>query len=465
MKRFEQIKNRFNKIKKELEEKKIANIGTEELEKKANDLLGLQEDITNVKTEARTNVEGVSIDDLAEIFKESEEMWAEIETVYKEVDEVFEDKRSQVAKLTAEVERHNNIIRMYEKKIASYNRMIKYDESLLNQDDLESELMKLVNIEFEFETKKIEKLQELIEKHVEVCKDINVDINILKYGGEPRKKSSKKEKGETDYDAMFKDGNKFEKDDQDHAFAEGLTKDNFDKVFAGGVENLVGVGTVEEPAPVELSAPIEEDGDLAELVVPDLGDGPAKEAEEIIPVEVETAPEVEETKDVELSAPIEEPVPVEETPAPVAEVVTEAAAVELSAPIAEETPAVEQAQVVTPEPVVEPAPVVETPAVEATPEEKPVELSAPIEESATVEEAAASAIASVEAAAPAPQEPAPVELSAPIAEEEHAEEIPNSAAPAQEGVVQDIDWDKWDNFFDETFSKNNSEDQGKTLTL
>ena len=457
MKRFEQIKNRFNKIKKELEDKKIANIGTEELEKKANDLLGLQEDITNVKTEARANLEGVSIDDLAEIFKESEEMWAEIETVYKEVDEVFEDKRAQVNKLTAEVERHNNIIRMYEKKIASYNRMIKYDETLLNQDDLESELMKLVNTEFEFETKKIEKLQELIEKHVEVCKDINVDINILKYGGEPRKKSSKKEKGETDYDAMFKDGNKFEKDDQDHAFAEGLTKDNFDKVFAGGVENLVGVGTVEEPAPVELSAPIEEDGDLAELVVPDLGDGPAKEAEEIIPVEVETAPEVVEEEAVELSAPIEEPAPAEEVQP---EVVTEAEAVELSAPIAEETPAaepapvVEEAQVVTPEPVVE-----------ATPEEKPVELSAPIEESATVEEAAASALASVEAVAPAPQEPAPVELSAPIAEEEHAEEIPNSAAPAQEGVVQDIDWDKWDNFFDETFSKNNSEDQGKTLTL
>ena len=462
MKRFEQIKNRFNKIKKELEDKKIANIGTEELEKKANDLLGLQEDITNVKTEARANLEGVSIDDLAEIFKESEEMWAEIETVYKEVDEVFEDKRAQVNKLTAEVERHNNIIRMYEKKIASYNRMIKYDETLLNQDDLESELMKLVNTEFEFETKKIEKLQELIEKHVEVCKDINVDINILKYGGEPRKKSSKKEKGETDYDAMFKDGNKFEKDDQDHAFAEGLTKDNFDKVFAGGVENLVGVGTAEEPAPVELSAPIEEDGDLAELVVPDLGDGPAKEAEEIIPVEVETAPEVVEEEAVELSAPIEEPAPAEEVQP---EVVTEAEAVELSAPIAEETPAAEPAPVVEEAQVVTPEPVVETPVVEATPEEKPVELSAPIEESATVEEAAASALASVEAVAPAPQEPAPVELSAPIAEEEHAEEIPNSAAPAQEGVVQDIDWDKWDNFFDETFSKNNSEDQGKTLTL
>ena len=430
MKRFEQIKNRFNKIKKELEDKKIANIGTEELEKKANDLLGLQEDITNVKTEARANLEGVSIDDLAEIFKESEEMWAEIETVYKEVDEVFEDKRAQVNKLTAEVERHNNIIRMYEKKIASYNRMIKYDETLLNQDDLESELMKLVNTEFEFETKKIEKLQELIEKHVEVCKDINVDINILKYGGEPRKKSSKKEKGETDYDAMFKDGNKFEKDDQDHAFAEGLTKDNFDKVFAGGVENLVGVGTAEEPAPVELSAPIEEDGDLAELVVPDLGDGPAKEAEEIIPVEVETAPEVVEEEAVELSAPIEEPAPAEEVQP---EVVTEAEAVELSAPIAEETPAAEPAPVVEEAQVVTPEPVVETPVVEATPEEKPVELSAPIEESATVEEAAASALASVEAVAPAPQEPAPVELSAPIAEEEHAEEIPNSAAPAQEG--------------------------------
>ena len=465
MKKFDTIKNKFNKIKKEIEEKKISNLGTQDLKKYEVSILELHSECEQIKGEARENLAGVSLEDLGAIFKESDDMWTEMSALLETIDTEFTDKQSQVDKLSAEIARQKAIIEMYEQKIASYTKMIKYDEKRLNDSELETELLKLINSEYESETKKIEKLQEQLDKHKEICQDINIDINILKYGGEARKKSNKKDKGEdVDWDSSFKDGNKFAKDDEDRAFADGLTKENWDRSFAGGTENLIGLGILgESEGEVEMGDPIPEDGDLAELVVPDLGDGPAKEAKEIIPVEVEG-----EVK-------LDDPIPAEEAQ-PEEEVKAEEAA-------PEETPEVELDDPIQPEAVPEavPAEEVAAPVEETTPE---VVLGDPIPaETAAAEPAVEEVAAPAEEPTPevvlgdpipAAEEPAAeVQLTAPI-EDDKVEEIANAAAPTigtnPNGAVKDIDWDKWENFFDETFSKDGeqvSQDNqgGPTLTL
>ncbi len=456
MTKFDGIKKRFGKIEKEIEDKELAKIGTKDLERIVADINQMKVDINLAKEQARENLTDVSIDDLGAIFKESEEMWTGMSALLETVEAELATKQEQVDKLTAEVARQNAIVSMYEQKIASYSKMIRTDERKLNDDKLESELLKLVNDEHEFESKKVAKLQELLEKHVEVSKDINVDINALKYGGELRKKTTKKDKVVDDWDSSFKDGNRFAKEEElDDAFANGLTKDGWDKSFVGGTDNLVGAGISEDTKGIELDDPIV-DGDLAELIVPDLGDGVTKESKEIIPVKEEN---VEATTEVELTDPIPEEVATEVdlTDAIPEEVSTE---VDLTDAIPEEVATEVELTDAIPEEVS-----TEVNLTDAIPEEVATEvnLTDPIPEEVATGVNLTDAIPE-ETAAEATQE---TQLQAQITE---------AAAPAAtvgvnpDGTVQDINWDKWDSYF---ITKNEEpaqapvaeEQNGPSLTL
>ena len=415
MTKFDGIKKRFGKIEKEIEEKSISTIGTKDLEKYVASINEIKTDINLAKEQARENIADVSIDDLGAIFRESEEMWTGMSALLETVEAELATKQEQVDKLSAEVARQNAIVSMYEQKVASYSKMIRADERKLNDDKLESELLKLINDEFEFETKKIAKLQELIDKHVEISKDINIDIQILKYGGELRKKSSKKDKVVDDWDSSFKDGNRFAKAEElDDAFANGLTKEGWDKSFAGGTDNLVGLGVLgaEEKEGIELDDPIV-DEDLAELVVPDLGDGPTKEDKEIIPVKEEN---IEANEEVKLTDAIPE------------EAVTTEVALDDAIP--EETVTTE---VVLDDVIPEETATTEVVLDDVIPEEiatTEVVLDDMIPEETIVE-------------ATAQQEP---QLQAPITETVMPEATPAPEVNAT-GSVSDINWDKWDSYF------------------
>lgn len=474
MKKLDSIKNKFEKIKKEIDEKQISTVGILDLRKYVADILKFQDDNNRIKEESRYNTD-IDLDDLGTIFKDSENLWMEMSAVLDVVNTELDEKQAQVDKLSTEIARQKEIINMYDQKIASYTKMTRYDENKLNANEIDPEFAKLLNEEFEFESKKLETLKELMERHIDVCKEINVEINALRYGGEVKKeKQSKKKDGEVDWDSSFKDGNQFEKvDDQDNAFAEGLAKENWDKAFVAGTENIVGIDNSEEAPVVEEEATHEEeinpDGDLAELVVPDLdGAGELKPAKEVIPVTVEEAvPEVElsdpivETEsapEVELSEPIVD----EETAQPVEEV-------ELSAPI-EDTEVVPEVELSDPIVETESVPEVELsepiasaePTVEANVVEEMPENYSPVEEAI-----AADSMIPVDNAPVVEQAPEVVAQPAPVMEPTLeaapvAEPLPAEAAPAEaktDTVVPDIDWDQWDDFFNNTFPPNDQPTQ------
>jgi hypothetical protein len=335
MKKIEGIRKNFSKLKAEIDEKKAESIGVVELRKYTASILALQEENTRIKEDCRYDV-NIGLDDLGTIFKDSEDLWNEMSETLDLISDILESKQNQVDEMGNEVSRQRAIINMYEKKIKEYTAMTKNDTKVLNDEEADSELQKLVNSEFEFETKKLEKLNELMDKHVSICKEINADIYVLRYGGvlKPKTKKEKAKESTNEIDALFMDG---------------LNEELWDKAFVNG--NGEDVPTPPEVGEEETrEVPTLEDGDLAELVLPDLGETRPKEEKEIIPVTVEETPaevkeepehneESEEVKGNEMlpeeptmpdvtlpeepveTEPTEEPgmpetAPVEETPAP-----------------------------------------------------------------------------------------------------------------------------------------------------
>jgi len=408
MKKIESLRNKLEKIKNEISEKKVANIGVLDLRKYNATLLGIEKDSNMLLEEARFD-SGINTVQLGEIYKDIDALEKEISKTLKTVSGELEDKNSQIKEYQDEISRQKDIIDMYNGKINAYTAMIERDNKLLNKKELDSELEKLCSSELDSEVKKVEKLTELMEKHIEVCKDINVDINILRYGGESRKQKGKKAvKGDIDnefvdglpkeeWDKLFNNGHT--KETWDGVFTQGPTEEVWDGLFING--DILGGAPVEEtelPKPLEETPENPEDEDLAELVLPDLGDEGKGETKEIIPVEVvdELGNEVEEAK--------------EETVAPAApEVAAAPAAVEMPEPLPEEAPVVETPAVAEPAPVAEPTPVEATPVAEPTPVEAPVE---------TVP------------AAPEVVAPVSVEMPEPLPEEAPAVETPAVAEPA-----------------------------------
>ena len=333
-------------------------------------------------------------------------------------------KESQIQECDAEIIRQKAIIDMYTAKIEIYTDMIHKDEQLLSNEELDPELQKLCSAELDAETKKLEKLNELIEKHKEICFG-------LRNGGVLKKSKAKKEKED-----------KEEKEDGiDNAFADGLNKKTWDRVFVNGFEDEEKEELPELPADEEAL----EDGDLAELVVPDLGEGPARENKEVIPVTVEEAEEVEETPE---EAPAEEKEELPELPAeePAEEQVEERAEEEAEEPALPELPAEEEPEL--------PKELGEVPTREVPVEEAPAEVVVPEVEPELPPELPAEGVREVpmeETYTPTEDNGLPQELPA----EEPAASV-DLESQSLETAMDGFDWDK---YFEKTF-----DDNGQALT-
>ena len=554
MKRMDNIKAKFGNIKDEIKEKSIANIGLVDLRKYAAEISSLQDENNTIKEEARYDTK-IGTKELGAIFKDSDILWGEMYSILDEVNSALESKNAQISELAKEIARQRNIINMFHDKLDSYTSMAEDDSDLLENKNLDSELEKLCNAELDFEMSKMEKLRKALEEHIDICKGINVDINILRYGGELPKKEVGSKKSKTDdvdnafvnglpkevwdkvfingftdetwdsifaqgptgemfdgmfvqgptkevYDGMFNDGPT--KEVYDGLFAQGPSKEIIDRAFANGdfLSPAPEEEKLEEKLEVTEEPANEEDEEVAELVLPDLGENVQKVEKEIIPVEVTEEPEpvVEEPAALQPeAAPVEEPAPLQTEEAPVedpAPLETEAAPAETTVaepvpaePVVEATPTepvVEAAPVEEPAPlqteVAEPAPLDAEPTaqevapLEATQAEAVESIQAPVlpDETAPAEPAveaapveAAPAEPVVEAAPveePAPlqtevAEPAPLETEAVPVEEPAALEAAQAEAESQEidNAMTGFDWDA-------VFDKIASNDQAQTLT-
>ena len=281
MKKLESIKNSYKKLQADIDEKKVESIGVLELRNVyIAKILKLQEDITRIKEEARYDI-NIDTEDLGSLFKKSEDLWSEMSETLSVLSDVLEGKENQIQECDAEIIRQKSIIDMYAAKIEVYTDMTREDEKMLANEELDPELQKLCSAELDAENKKLEKLAELIDKHKEVCFGLNETVSILRNGGVLKKAKAK---------------GKDKEDEIDSAFANGLTKKTWDKAFVNGFEE----DEEELPELPKEEDEALEDGDLAELVVPDLGDGPAKEGKEVIPVTVEETDEEEKPEEEEL---------------------------------------------------------------------------------------------------------------------------------------------------------------------
>ncbi len=451
MKELEKIRSNFNKLKAELDEKKVDTIGVLELKKYEDRIIQLQEDNTRLKEKTRYDV-SVDIEDLGTLFKASEELWADMSDTLEIIDTVLKDKESQIDECDVEIAKHKSIIDMYIRKAAVYTDLIHEDEKALGEEDVDSEFSKLCTAEMEAESKKLDKLNELIQRHREICFGFNETVSTLRNGGvlkKPKTKAKDKDEMAEDakidldtafnegvtpklWDKAFTNGNVYDEAEEkapeanevDALFANGMPKDLWDKAFVNGSEDYE-----EKPAL--------EDGDLAELVLPDLGDVKAKDEKEIIPVtvveegevvlppapesEVPAAPEVPVETEEEVEKPVDNPAPAEEKvvlpPAPEAEVPAAPEVPEAPAAPVEEAPAVE-AEAVLP------------PTIGATDD-----VPSPVEEAEVI-------------LPPAPEtEVAPMETPA---------EEPDLTNQSLENAMSNFDWDK---YFEKTF-----DDNGQMLT-
>ena len=236
MKKIESIKNKFGKLKKEIDEKNVSNIGVLDLRKYASNILRFQEESNRIKEESRYD-SNIDLDDLAVLFRNSEELWGSMSETLDSINAELDEKNEKIREYAAEISRQKDIINMYFDKINIYTEMAQDDANILNNKEIDSELEKLCNEELDFEDNKLAKLRESMEKHVNVCKGINIEINLLRYGGEARKEEVNNKKGKKLDDNSFTNGLPAEV--WDKVFLNGFTEETWDNIFVKGPSDEV----------------------------------------------------------------------------------------------------------------------------------------------------------------------------------------------------------------------------------
>ncbi len=459
MKKTDSIKSKLKKLKDDFGKEKVESIGVLDLREWESRIIKLQYENSRLIDEARYDVD-VDNDELRALFKESDALWEEMSQALETITTVLEDKENQIADLDAEIAKQKAIINMYLRKREIYVDMTVEDNQMVRNEELGPELAKLCNAELEAELKKIDKIEELIQRHKEVCYGYNAIISALRNGGEVKKaKSTKvKEEPETveavteapvvekkdDIDAAFTNGVSGEL--LDRLFTNGVSGSLLDKAFANGGEKYVGLTGTEAQA--EEKHEPGEDEDIAQINIPHFEDEVAAK-EEVMPLVMdatvgETITEaLEEEPDavaVVKTEPAEEvPEVLEETANDTlvdeaqaeATVESQPAAVEAEATVvAEAQPQETLAQAETTETVI-----LDNPVKAAV--EKTVVLDNPVAEAAPVE-----------VSAPAvEQQPAAVVLDTPTPAAEIASAQTSGTAGVNEEATEMVDWATFfDNF-------------------
>ncbi len=452
-----ELKKKFNDVKSALDGRSIENIGTEELEKLVSSILELQEESQVLKEQARYD-DKIDIEKLSEIFKESENLWNEMTEPLTKISEELDSKKEKISELLSEINRQKVIIDLFNDKVGVYSGLVKTGKKFMKSHK-DEEATKLCSDEMTFERDKIKLLNEMLDEHINICKEINVQINNLRDGvteeqahEEVVEKVQEEDEEKKKWDAYFKNGNpeiegawdNYSKDGDPEAkevldqyveeTLEPKVQDEWDSYFREGNPEYKEEETTVEETPVEEAPAMEENTEDIPVLENPMEVAPVVEEEAPV-AEVELPTLEAATEEVE-AAVTEEPVldvPVEE--APVAEEV---------APVVEEAPVVETpvAEVPTPEAVPE-APVAE----EATPVgEEEVALPPALD---NITNAVTAALGEEEVPAPA-LEPAPapvVEEAAPAVVEAPVTE----AQPVQAEAAESSAEFDWDSFFEKTF--------------
>ena len=417
MKKTDSIKSKLKKLKDDFGKEKVETIGVLDLREWESKIIKLQYENSRLIDEARYDVD-VDNDELRTLFKESDALWEEMSQALETITTVLEDKENQIADLDAEIAKQKAIINMYLRKREIYVDMTVEDSQMVRNEELGPELAKLCNAELEAELKKIDKIEELIQRHKEVCYGYNAIISALRNGGEIKKTKAAKTKEEPEaVEAVTEAPVVEKKDDIDAAFANGVSGELLDGAFANGGDKYVGLTGTEESS--EEKHELGEDEDIAQINIPHFEDQ-VEAKEEVMPLVMDATVGEEHTEALEEelgSAEVVQTEPAEE----VEEVFEETAndtLVDETQPVVETSAVMEEQQ---PQEALAPATTAETVVLDNPVAAAPVEVSTP-----TIE----------------PQ-PAAVVLDTPTSV---APETPAPAATTEEATEM-IDWSTFfDNF-------------------
>ena len=458
MKKTDSIKSKLKKLQEDFGKEKVETIGVLDLREWENRIIKLQGENSRLIDEARYDVD-VDNDELRALFKESDALWEEMSHALETITTVLEDKENQIADLDAEIAKQKAIINMYLRKREIYVDMTVEDNQMVRNEEIGPELAKLCNAELEAELKKIDKIEELIQRHKEVCYGYNAIISALRNGGEVKKAKSTKVKEEPEVEEAQTEAPVVEKkEDVDAAFVNGVSGELLDKAFANGGDKYVGLTGTEEPA--EEKHELGEDEDIAQINIPHFEDQ-VEAKEEVMPLVMDATVGEEHTEALEEAVAVVQTEPAEEVEEVFEEtdsdtLVDEASAAEATVESQPEAVEAEETIVAEPQPKA-----VEAASAVAAEQQPAAETPASIQNTETVVLDNPGAVAStVEASVPAAEvAPATVVLDTPTPAAEATPVVAEVQPAANEAATEMIDWTT----FFENFENEKEQEQGPEL--